>query len=85
MLDVDPAVYTGADVIVCATDGHGSRSLLTEVSTQYLVPLVDLGVEVVPAHTDPDSGPARGPFTRSGLAGASACSRPGQGLPLVCR
>jgi molybdopterin/thiamine biosynthesis adenylyltransferase len=48
VLDVDPAVYTGADVIVCATDGHGSRSLLTEVAVQYLVPMIDLGVEVVP-------------------------------------
>jgi molybdopterin/thiamine biosynthesis adenylyltransferase len=48
VLDVDPAVYTGADVIVCATDGHDSRSLLTEVCVQYLVPVVDLGVEIVP-------------------------------------
>jgi molybdopterin/thiamine biosynthesis adenylyltransferase len=48
ILDVDPAAYTGADVIVCATDGHGSRSLLTEVAVQYLVPMIDLGVEVVP-------------------------------------
>lgn len=47
VLDVDPAEYTNADVIVCATDGHGSRSLLTEVAVQYLVPMVDLGVEVV--------------------------------------
>jgi molybdopterin-synthase adenylyltransferase len=52
VLDVDPAVYTGSDLVVCATDGHGSRSLLTEVSTQYLVPLVDLGVEIVPGLTD---------------------------------
>jgi molybdopterin/thiamine biosynthesis adenylyltransferase len=48
VLDADPSRYTGADVIVCATDSHGSRSLLTEVATQYLIPLVDLGVEVVP-------------------------------------
>lgn len=52
VLDVDPAVYTGADVIVCATDGHGSRSLLTEVAAQYLVPVVDLGVEVDPGAAD---------------------------------
>lgn len=78
VLDVDPAVYTGADVIVCATDGHGSRSLLTEVSTQYLVPLVDLGVEVVPAHTDPDSGPDSGLYSfRAG--GGVRVLRPGQG------
>lgn len=70
VLDVDPDVYTGVDVIVCATDGHGSRSLLTEVSTQYLVPLVDLGVEVVPGHTDPDT-------FRAG--GGVRVLRPGQG------
>lgn len=74
VLDVDPAVYTGADLIVCATDGHGSRSLLTEVSTQYLVPLVDLGVEVVPGHTDPDPGPDS---FRAG--GGVRVLRPGQG------
>ena len=48
VLDVDPRVYTGADAIICATDGHGSRSLLTEVANQFYVPVVDLGVEVVP-------------------------------------
>jgi molybdopterin/thiamine biosynthesis adenylyltransferase len=48
ILDVDPAAYTGADLIICATDGHASRSLLTEVAVQYLVPMIDLGVEVVP-------------------------------------
>lgn len=48
VLDIDPTVYTGADVIVCATDGHGSRALLTEVAVQYLLPVIDLGVEVVP-------------------------------------
>lgn len=48
VLDIDPHLLAGADVIVCATDGHGSRALLTEVAQQYLVPVVDLGVEVVP-------------------------------------
>jgi molybdopterin/thiamine biosynthesis adenylyltransferase/proteasome lid subunit RPN8/RPN11 len=48
ILDVDPAAYTGADLIICATDGHASRSLLTEVAVQYLLPMIDLGVEVVP-------------------------------------
>jgi len=74
VLEVDPAVYTGADVIVCATDGHGSRSLLTEVSTQYLVPLVDLGVEVVPGHTEPDSG-----LESFRAGGGVRVLRPGQG------
>lgn len=48
VLDVDPDLYTNADLIVCATDGHGSRSLLTEVAAQYYIPAIDLGVEVVP-------------------------------------
>jgi molybdopterin-synthase adenylyltransferase len=48
VLDIDPRLLTAGDVIVCATDGHGSRSLLTEIAVQYFVPVVDLGVEVVP-------------------------------------
>jgi molybdopterin/thiamine biosynthesis adenylyltransferase len=50
VLDVDPAILSAADVIVCATDGHGSRSLLNEIAHQYYVPVVDLGVEVVPGN-----------------------------------
>ena len=49
VLDADPRHYTDVDVVVCATDAHGSRSLLTEASAQYLVPVVDLGVEVDPS------------------------------------
>lgn len=48
VLDIDPDRLTTADVIICATDGHGSRSLLNEIAFQYYVPVVDLGVEVVP-------------------------------------
>lgn len=48
VLDIDPSRYIGADVLVCATDGHGSRALLIEAARQYLTPLVDLGVEVDP-------------------------------------
>lgn len=66
VLDVDPEVLTGADVIVCATDGHGSRSLLNDIASQYYVPVVDLGVEVVP-----------GEVFRAG--GGIRVLRPGQG------
>lgn len=38
VLDVDPQTLLDADVIVCATDGHGSRALLTEIVHQYLRP-----------------------------------------------
>lgn len=48
VLDVDPRVLCAADLIVCATDSHGSRSLLNEIVHQYYIPMVDLGVEVVP-------------------------------------
>lgn len=48
VLDLNPHHLAGADVIVCATDGHGSRALLTELAQQYLVPVVDLGVDVIP-------------------------------------
>jgi molybdopterin/thiamine biosynthesis adenylyltransferase len=48
VLDIDPQSLIEADAILCATDGHGSRALLTELCQQYLVPVVDLGVEVVP-------------------------------------
>jgi molybdopterin/thiamine biosynthesis adenylyltransferase len=48
VLEVDARAYLDADVIVCATDGHGSRALLNQVATQYLVPVVDMGVEIQP-------------------------------------
>lgn len=48
VLEVDARAYLDADLIVCATDGHGSRALLNQVATQYLVPVVDMGVEVQP-------------------------------------
>lgn len=47
VLDVDPHVLAGLDLIFACTDGHGSRAFLTEVAQQYLVPVIDLGVEVV--------------------------------------
>jgi molybdopterin-synthase adenylyltransferase len=48
-LDTDPALLAEADVIFCCTDGHGSRALLTELAQQYCVPVIDLGVEIVPS------------------------------------
>jgi len=48
VLEVDAHAYLDADLIVCATDGHGSRALLNQVATQYLIPVVDMGVEVQP-------------------------------------
>jgi molybdopterin/thiamine biosynthesis adenylyltransferase len=56
VLDLDPKHLLDTDVIVCATDGHGSRALLTELTQQYLVPVVDLGVEIVPTASGVQAG-----------------------------
>lgn len=50
LLDLDAVPLAGCDVIVCCTDSHGSRALLSELAAQYLVPLIDLGVEVQSGH-----------------------------------
>jgi molybdopterin/thiamine biosynthesis adenylyltransferase len=49
VLDIDPALLADMDVVFCCTDGHGSRALLTELAQQYCVPVIDLGVEIVPS------------------------------------
>lgn len=49
VLDIDPALLADADVIFCCTDGHGSRALLTELAQQFCVPVIDLGVEIIPS------------------------------------
>lgn len=56
LLDLDPGHLLDADVIICATDSHGSRALLTELAQQYLVPVVDLGVEIVPTQAGVQAG-----------------------------
>lgn len=33
-----------ADVVVCATDTHGSRAMVNELAAPYFVPVVDVGV-----------------------------------------
>jgi molybdopterin/thiamine biosynthesis adenylyltransferase len=48
VLDIDPMLLARATVVFCCTDGHGSRALLTELCLQYLVPVIDLGVELIP-------------------------------------
>lgn len=35
-----------ADVIFCCTDSHASRHLLNQISYQYLVPVIDMGVAI---------------------------------------
>ncbi|HET9970337.1 MAG TPA: ThiF family adenylyltransferase [Streptosporangiaceae bacterium] len=67
VLDTDPALLADMDVVFCCTDGHGSRVLLTELAQQYCVPVIDLGVEIVPSPGG----------TRAG--GGVRILRPGQG------
>lgn len=37
---------TGADLIFCCTDSHGSRAILTQLAYQYLIPVLDLGIRI---------------------------------------
>lgn len=56
VLDIDAAHLAECDAVVCCTDGHGSRALLTELAAQYLVPLIDLGIEVQPGRQGSRAG-----------------------------
>lgn len=56
VLEIDPSVLLDADVIVCCTDGHGSRHLLTEAVQQFIVPVVDMGIEIQPGNYDSRAG-----------------------------
>ena len=56
ILDLDASELAEVDAIVCCTDGHGSRALLSELAAQYLIPLVDLGIEVQPGPTGSRAG-----------------------------
>jgi molybdopterin-synthase adenylyltransferase len=46
VLEMDVRRLATSDLIVCCTDNHGSRAVLTELAAQYLVPMIDLGIEV---------------------------------------
>jgi len=54
VLDGDLARHASADLVVCCTDSHASRVVLSEFVAQYAVTLVEMGVEV-----QPDSAGAR--------------------------
>jgi molybdopterin/thiamine biosynthesis adenylyltransferase len=41
-----------ADVIFCCTDTHASRHLLNQLSYQFLVPVIDMGVAIDVRHQD---------------------------------
>ena len=34
-----------ADIVICATDSHGSRAIINELASTYLLPVVDVGVQ----------------------------------------
>jgi len=46
VIDIDPSILATVDIILCCTDGHGSRLLLTEIAQQFLVPVIDMGIEI---------------------------------------
>ena len=48
VLEMDISKLAASDLIVCCTDNHGSRAALSELAAQYLVPFIDLGIEVQP-------------------------------------
>ena len=56
VLDADPAEMASADLVVCCTDGHSSRAWLTELAAQYLVTLIDMGIEVQAADSATRAG-----------------------------
>jgi hypothetical protein len=35
-----------ADVVICGTDTHGSRAVVNELASSYLLPVIDVGVRV---------------------------------------
>lgn len=48
-----------ADVIMCCTDSHGSRSVIQQVSYQHLIPCIDMGSTIIQ-----DKGEVTGIFGR---------------------
>ena len=38
------------DVVMCATDTHGSRAVLNELASTYLLPVIDVGVQAGARH-----------------------------------
>lgn len=39
----------GLDVIFCCTDTHSSRMVVSRICSQYLIPLIDMGVDIQPS------------------------------------
>ncbi|HMM95058.1 ThiF family adenylyltransferase [Phycicoccus sp.] len=56
VLSLDPTAIAELDLVFACTDGHGSRALLNEIAQQFLVPIIDLGVEVMAAPTGVSAG-----------------------------
>jgi molybdopterin/thiamine biosynthesis adenylyltransferase len=42
----DAARLLGCDLIFCCTDSHGSRAVLNQLSYQYMIPVIDMGVRI---------------------------------------
>jgi molybdopterin/thiamine biosynthesis adenylyltransferase len=39
-------ILLDADVVICGTDTHGSRAVVNELASTYMMPVIDLGVRV---------------------------------------
>lgn len=47
ILDEDIARWAlSCDIVLCCTDNHSSRAVLNWLAYQYLVPMIDLGIEI---------------------------------------
>jgi molybdopterin-synthase adenylyltransferase len=42
----DAARLLDCDLIFCCTDSHGSRAVLNQLSYQYMIPVIDMGVRI---------------------------------------
>lgn len=42
----DAARLLDCDLILCCTDSHGSRAVLNQLSYQYMIPVIDMGVRI---------------------------------------
>lgn len=42
----DAARLLECDLIFCCTDSHGSRAVLNQLSYQYMIPVIDMGVRI---------------------------------------
>lgn len=50
LLNKNASKLADVDFLFCCTDSHGSRAVLNQLSYQYLVPMIDMGVVILAAN-----------------------------------